>query len=68
MKVLVTGAAGFIGSHLCERLVQEGHDVVGLDNFDDYYDRSTKEYNLESLLNEPNFVFYEADIRDRDRM
>ena len=46
MKCLVTGAAGFIGSHLCERLLQNGHEVVGLDAFVPLYDRSIKEINL----------------------
>ena len=45
MKILVTGAAGFIGSHLAERLAKMGHEVSGLDNFSDYYSRSLKELN-----------------------
>ena len=49
MSVLVTGAAGFLGSHLAECLVLEGHDVVGLDSFDAFYDRAIKERNLTSL-------------------
>jgi len=51
MKILITGAAGFIGSHLSERLVQQGHTVVGLDNFDPFYERSVKESNLAALRN-----------------
>ena len=54
---LVTGSAGFIGFHTCLKLLNENKKVLGIDNFDDYYDRSTKEYNLESLLTKPNFVF-----------
>ena len=46
MKCLVTGAAGFIGSHLCERLLQDGHSVVGLDCFIPYYSRIVKTANL----------------------
>lgn len=64
MNILVTGAAGFIGSHLCERLLSQGHIVVGLDNFDPYYDFHTKRGNL-ARLSHPNFMFYQADICDR---
>ena len=49
MKCLVTGAAGFIGSHLCRRLLHDGHDVVGLDAFIPYYPREIKESNLATL-------------------
>jgi len=63
-SVFVTGCAGFIGSHLCERLLEEGFDVIGIDNFDDYYDRRIKERNLINLLNKRNFKFIEADVRD----
>lgn len=64
--ILVTGSAGFIGSNLAEALLARGYGVVGLDNFDPYYDRSIKEKNLESLLWRPGFYFYEADIRDQE--
>jgi UDP-glucuronate 4-epimerase len=64
--IIVTGAAGFIGSHLCERLVDEGKDVVGIDNFSDFYPREVKQRNLESrLLGARQFQFVEMDIRDR---
>ncbi len=64
MKILVTGGAGFIGSHLCEKLLEEGHNVVNIDNYNDYYDPEIKRKNVRnSLLNE-NYTFYEADIRD----
>jgi len=46
MKILITGVAGFIGSHLADRLLAEGHSVVGIDNFDPFYPRSDKEENL----------------------
>jgi len=61
-KVLVTGAAGFIGSHLCERLLERGDDVVGLDCFTDYYPRRVKERNLETLRDRRGFRFVEGDL------
>src|SRR5437660_8541744 len=63
MKCLVTGAAGFIGSHLCERLLRDGHDVVGLDAFIPYYPRPIKEANLAGLSTEPRFRFEALDLR-----
>ena len=66
MKCLVTGAAGFIGSHLSERLVADGHDVVGVDCFIDYSPRATKERNLAGLLEEARFRFVEADLAHDD--
>ena len=59
MKALVTGAAGFIGSHLIPRLLDSGAEVVGIDCFTDYYARSVKERNLEPLLARPAFRFVE---------
>jgi UDP-glucuronate 4-epimerase len=61
---VVTGAAGFIGSHLAERLCARGDEVVGFDNFDPFYPRATKERNLEALRAQPRFTFVEGDIRD----
>jgi len=66
MAVLVTGGAGFIGSHLIEHLVQEKRDVVCLDNFSPYYDPRIKRANLARLLRIREFPVYEADVRDRD--
>jgi UDP-glucuronate 4-epimerase len=68
MKVLVTGAAGFIGSHLAERLCLRGDAVVGLDNFNDYYDPARKRANERRLSAHADFRMVEADIRDRERM
>lgn len=68
MKVLVTGAAGFIGSAVSLSLCKEGYDVVGLDNLNDYYDPLLKEYRLESLRPLNNFSFLEIDISDRERI
>ena len=61
-RVLVTGAAGFIGSHVCEALLARGHSVVGVDNFDPFYPRSVKERNLTDLRGAAGFQFVEADI------
>ena len=61
-KVLVTGAAGFIGSHVCEALVVRGHEVVGVDNFDDFYPRAVKQRNLEALRANRAFRLIEADV------
>ncbi len=62
-KVLVTGAAGFVGSHLSEALLARGVDVVGLDAFIPYYPREIKQANLSGLLTQPRFRFVEADLR-----
>ena len=62
MRSLVTGVAGFIGSHLAERLIKEGHGVVGIDCFTDYYARSIKEKNLKGLLQMSGFTFLEDNL------
>ena len=61
-RVVVTGAAGFIGSHLCERLLATGHKVVGIDSFTDYYERARKEQNLSPSKTNPDFTFEEIDL------
>ena len=66
MKILVTGCAGFIGSHLCEKLLIDGNDVIGVDNLNDYYDVKIKEYNLSMLLPEERFTFIKEDICSSD--
>jgi len=63
--ILITGAAGFIGSHVVDRLVARGDRVVGLDNFNDYYDPTLKRDNVRHLLDHANFELVEGDIRDR---
>ncbi len=67
-NVLITGAAGFIGSHLCERLLSEGWTVVGVDNFDDFYDPKIKRQNIADCLKNKNFKLIEADVRDEAAM
>ena len=62
MMCVVTGAAGFIGSHLCERLLADGHAVTGIDCFTDYYPRPVKERNLAGLVGRPRFTFRELDL------
>ena len=63
---LVTGAAGFIGSHLCEELLTRGHSVLGVDTFIPYYPRTLKEHNVSPIRDIPGFTFYEVDLRHED--
>ncbi len=65
-RILVTGVAGFVGSHLSEQLLAAGHSVVGVDAFIPYYPRPLKERNLAGLLQTPQFSFHELDLRDAD--
>lgn len=67
-KILVTGGAGFIGSHLCEALVGKGYTVIAIDNFDPMYPRAQKEENIKWLKTQKNFILIEADVRDREKM
>ena len=62
MKILVTGCAGFIGSHVSERLLKSGYEVYGIDNLNDYYDVNQKIKNLEILSTYENFIFKKEDI------
>jgi UDP-glucuronate 4-epimerase len=66
VKVLVTGAAGFIGFHLSQRLLTRGDEVVGLDNLNNYYDVSLKKDRLAQLQEKPGFSFYKLDLADRE--
>jgi UDP-glucuronate 4-epimerase len=68
MKVLVTGAAGFIGFHLAKRLLERGDTVVGVDNLNAYYDPALKKSRLEQLRKLPGFEFFASDIADREAM
>lgn len=66
VRVLVTGAAGFIGFHLNQRLLTRGDEVVGLDNLNDYYDVSLKKDRLAQLQEKPSFSFYKLDLADQE--
>lgn len=66
--ILVTGAAGFIGSHVCEALLKDGDQVLGVDNFDSFYSSILKERNLRPLTENPSFRFVKCDIRDADAL
>jgi UDP-glucose 4-epimerase len=65
-KSIVTGVAGFIGSHLVEALLNQGEQVIGIDQFNDYYDPALKRQNISSFENHPNFKLIEADIQSLD--
>jgi UDP-glucuronate 4-epimerase len=67
-KILVTGAAGFIGMHMAKRLLEAGREVVGIDNLNDYYDPALKEARLRELRAFPAFHFEKLDLADRDGM
>ena len=66
--IIVTGCAGFIGSHLAESLLGNGHQVIGIDNFDPFYDRKIKERNMLDFINHPRFHFLEVDLADSDAL
>ncbi len=65
MNILVTGAAGFIGSSVSEYLIKDGHEVIGIDNFDTFYGINFKHFNICSLKKNSSFLFYENDIRNK---
>ncbi len=68
MTIMVTGCAGFIGSHVVDRLLGSGKTVVGIDNFDPYYDPSIKMRNIQNNLDDDNYTFYRADIRKKSEL
>jgi len=68
MNILVTGGAGFIGSWTTEELLKQGHNVICVDNFNDYYDPKQKESNMKGFLNNPKYTLFRVDIRDYDAL
>lgn len=68
MKIMVTGAAGFIGFHTAKRLLERGDEVIGVDNINDYYDVALKEARLAQLISKPGFTFHKLDMADRSGM
>lgn len=68
MPILVTGAAGFIGSHVCHRLLDRGEEVIGVDNLNDYYDPALKQARLERLFPRNHFSFHKLDIAEEDAL
>ena len=66
--ILVTGSAGFIGSHLSEKLIEQGNKVIGIDNFDPFYDKSIKLRNLGNLKKSPDFTFLELDLAEYNEL
>jgi len=67
-KILITGAAGFIGYHLCKSLIKDGYKVLGIDNLNDYYDTNLKKARIEQLKHFKNFTFNKVDIADRESL
>src|SRR5258708_2177035 len=67
MRLLVTGSAGFIGFHLTKRLLEQGHEVIGVDNVNDYYDRNLQYGRLAQLQDSPQFRFQKLDLANRSR-
>lgn len=66
MKIILTGCAGFIGSRVCSILIEQGHNVIGIDNLNEAYDIKLKEYRLNILKNLNNFEFHKTDIMDKE--
>jgi UDP-glucuronate 4-epimerase len=68
MNIAVTGGAGFIGSHLCQKLINIGFKVICIDNFDDFYNPNLKEDNISEIIDNPDFKLYSSDICNQDQM
>lgn len=68
MNIVVTGGAGFIGSHLIDRLLADGHQVINIDNFDSFYDESIKRKNIEEHFEYENYHIHEIDIREKAKL
>ncbi len=68
MKILITGAAGFIGSHVADALLERGDEVTAIDNFNDYYSQKSKRSNIKQAENNKNYTLFEADILNRDKI
>lgn len=68
MKILVSGTAGFIGYHACKLLLDNGHEIIGIDNLNDYYDINLKKHRLSLLKKYKTFVFYKIDIQDHQSL
>lgn len=68
LNIVVTGGAGFIGSHLIDRLLKEGHTVANIDNFDPFYDESIKRENIKGHLKYDSYTLHEVDIRDKEAL
>ena len=67
-KILITGAAGFIGFHLSQKLLDQGHTIIGLDNLNDYCDPRLKQARLDQLTSHPSFTHVNIDLADRSAM
>lgn len=68
MNIVVTGGAGFIGSHLIDRLLLDGHQVINIDNFDSFYDESIKRRNIEGHFQHDSYTLFESDIREKESL
>lgn len=68
MKIVVTGGAGFIGSHLIDRLLEEGHTIINIDNFDSFYDEKVKRENIKGHLGYDTYTLQEVDIRNKEAL
>ena len=65
-NIAITGVAGFIGSHLAEKLISQDHQVIGIDNFDPFYSKSIKQRNINNLEQNGDFQFFNIDVRTED--